>query len=468
MTSEIELAGRVVELVRRIAGPDAQAEVSATHLALALTRFANSFIHQNVAEATTTVRLRLHIDGRTAAGSTTLLTADGLRALVERTVAAAALCPPDASWAGLTPPTPLTFTGRWDEATAQASPRERAERVRDFVDAAEGLETAGYCRTAHHSATFANTAGQSASGQSAEAGMDGIARTEGVDGMARLAGTRIADIDGAVLGRQAAVKARAGTAPVEVPLQPYEVVLEPTAVADLLSNLSFYGFNGKSYNERRSFAEPGAAQFDSSISLVDDPQLDPALPFDLEGTPRRRVPLVADGVTRAVAHDRRTAAEGGTESTGHGAASSATWGPMPLSLSLAPAPAAGPDGAPDEGRGPSEVSGPIVDSDTAALVAGVRRGLLVTDLWYTRVLDPKTLVVTGLTRNGVWLIEDGEVTTAVRNLRFTQSYPQALGPGAVLGIGRYPVRQSNGWTDAWWSPPALRLASWNFTGGASG
>ncbi len=108
-----------------------------------------------------------------------------------------------------------------------------------------------------------------------------------------------------------------------------------------------------------------------------------------------------------------------------------------------------------------------MDSDTAALVAGVARGLLVTDLWYTRVLDPKSLVVTGLTRNGVWLIEDGEVTTAVRNLRFTQSYPQALAPGAVLGVGRHAAPQPDSWSGNWWSAPPVRLASWQFTGGAA-
>ena len=103
----------------------------------------------------------------------------------------------------------------------------------------------------------------------------------------------------------------------------------------------------------------------------------------------------------------------------------------------------------------------------AALVAGVERGLLVTDFWYTRVLDPRTLVVTGLTRNGVWLVEDGEVTAPVRNLRFTQSYPQALGPGAVLGVGTHAWRcRTVGGVR--FAAPALRLASWNFTGSASG
>ena len=96
------------------------------------------------------------------------------------------------------------------------------------------------------------------------------------------------------------------------------------------------------------------------------------------------------------------------------------------------------------------------------------RGLLITDLWYTRVLDQKSLVVTGLTRNGVWLVEDGEVTAAVGNMRFTQAYPAALGPGRVLGIGTETVLLPDGWSGVRYAAPALHLASWNLTGNASG
>ena len=95
--------------------------------------------------------------------------------------------------------------------------------------------------------------------------------------------------------------------------------------------------------------------------------------------------------------------------------------------------------------------------------------MLVSDLWYTRVLDPRTLAVTGLTRNGVWLIEGGEVTTPLRNFRFTQSYAQALMPGAVKRIGRAASSipgDTYGATSPRWTAPALHLASWNFTGGA--
>lgn len=484
--TELDLACQVIETVRRLAGPAAQAEATVTRADLALTRFANSFIHQNVAETNVAVRLRLHVDGRTAAGSGSVGTREGLRALVERTLAAVRLGPPDPAWPDLAPPAPIPSGVPFDEATAYAEPGERADRVRAFVAAADGLETAGYCRTAHRSSAFANSAGHSAQGRMAEAAMDGIARTGTSDGVARLAADRLADLDGSMLGACAAGKARAATDHVELPPGRYEVVLEPAAVADLLQNLSLYGFNGKRHNERQSFAEPGSAQFDPALTLVDDPLDGSGLPFDVEGTGRAALSLVDAGITRAVAHDRRSAAVAGTTSTGHAVPGGAAWGPMPRNLRLT-ATSAGSVGPAetgpaatieprtpqaDESAGPPRFSGTdtgaVVDPDTAELVTTVRRGLLVSDFWYTRVLDPKSLVITGLTRNGVWLVEDGVVTRAVRDLRFTEAYPRALGPGAVLGAGRRPARQPDHVDGLWWEAPALRLASWNFTGGASG
>ncbi|MER7890477.1 metallopeptidase TldD-related protein [Micromonospora sp. NPDC094482] len=468
--SELDLAGQVVELVRRLGRPTAQAEAVATRADLALTRFANSFIHQNVADSTVGVRLRVHLDGRTAAGSGSVVSPQGLQALVERTLAAARLCPPDPAWPGLTPPSPVSAGVAADEATVHAEPDERAARVRAFVDAVGGLEAAGYCRTSYRSGAFANSAGHSAQGRTAEAAMDGIARTGGSDGVARRCADRLADLDGTALGARAAAKARAAVDPVELPPGRYEVVLEPAAVADLLQNLAWFGFNGKRHAERQSFAEPGATQFDPSVTLVDDPLHGSNLPYDLEGTARRELRLVDAGVTRAVAHDRRSGVEAGVASTGHGMLGATTFGPIPRNLRLlAPSVAdAGPSAGPLGRAAESEVAGAVADDDTAALVAGVRRGLLVSDFWYTRVLDPKSLVITGLTRNGVWLIEDGVVTRAVRDLRFTESYPRALGPGAVLGLGRHAIRQPDRIDGNWWEAPPVRLAAWNFTGGASG
>ncbi len=462
MSVELDLATQVVALARHV--PGAQAEVSVQHVAQALTRFANSAIHQNVADASTTVRLRLHLDGRTSTGSTTMTGADGLAALVERVVAAARLCPPDAGWPGLTPPTPLPagpdgapLGAGYDVATARATPDERAARVRDFVEAAGGLETAGYCRTTYTSAAFANSAGHAVEGRSAEAAMDGIARLGGADGVARLAGGRLADLDGAALGARAAAKARAAGGAVELPPGRYEVVLEPAAVADLLQNLSYYAFNGKSYAERQSFCEPGVQQFDPAVTIVEQAPGELGLPFDAEGTPRTALTLVDAGVTRSLTHDRRTAAEVGHAPTGHATPGARSFGPLATHLRLEP----GADAPPAD-------ASPVVDPSAAPLLRGVERGLLVSDLWYTRVLDTKSLVVTGLTRNGVWLVEGGEITSAVSNLRFTQSYAQALGPGAVRGLGAGASLQPDRWAASWFAAPAVHLASWNVTGNASG
>jgi predicted Zn-dependent protease len=447
------LAAAVLELVRA-AAPDAEADVRVGTSTLALTRFANSFIHQNVADTATRTRLRLHVDGRTATGSTTGTDPDSLSQLVAATVTAARLLPVDPMWPGLTPPSPPLVAGHTDPPTADASPEARAAIVRDFVQAGRPLETAGFCRTNGEELTYANTAGQYVTGSYTAAAAEGIARVDAgpaglrADGVARQAAISLGDLDGYALGSAAAAKARAGADPLELPPGRYEVVLEPGAVADVLTLLGMYGFNGRAVNEGRSFLVPRTAQFDPDVTLVDD-ATDPAaigVGFDAEGTPKRPTPLVTGGLSGGPVHDRRTAAEAGTESTGHAIPGGERFGAMPENLFLRP------------GGGGS----------VADLVAGVTRGLLVTDLWYTRVLDPKTLVVTGLTRNGVWLIEEGQVRRAVKNLRFTQSYAEALAPGAVLGLGSEATRVPVSWDLGAISTPPVRLASWHFTGGASG
>jgi predicted Zn-dependent protease len=357
----------------------------------------------------------------------------------------------------LTPPTGPAEAAPVDPGTIDVSPDARASLVRAFVDAAGGLEAAGACRATHWTGAFVNSMGHALTGESAEASLDGIARGSGVDGVARLASNRVADLDGAVLGARAAAKVRAGADPIELPPGHYEVVLEPAAVADVLQNLAVWCFSGKAVNERRSFADVGAAQFDAAVNLVDD-ALSTGDAYDGEGTPHRRLPLVEAGTTVAVCHDRRTAAEAGTTSTGN-ATGLASWGALPLHLQLLPAPG---------DATVTEVDGPVADSAVAALVAGVGKGVLVSDFWYTRVLDPKALAITGLTRNGMWLIENGEVTRPLRNFRFTQSYGQALAPEAVRGVGGAAVSLPDSWVGARWTAPALHLAAWNFTGGASG
>ena len=456
-----ETAERVLEAARAAVGSSADVDVTVEHEHEALTRFANSYIHQNVASDIDTVTLRIHAEGRTAVNTTTITDDAGLAALVERTVAAVRRSPADPGWAGLSGPAALPVpSAEPDLATGCAGPEVRAEQVKAYVDAVGDLIAAGFYRNRLAVTAYANSEGQAVHGTVVEAAIEGIAKTETSDGAARQASRLMSDLDGAALGARAAAKALASQNPVELEPGEYEVVLEPTAVSDVLWALADFGFNGKALTEGTSFVQLGAQQFDPAVHLVDDPLSGPAAGplFDAEGTPRERLELVRAGVSRAVAHDRRSAREAGTVSTGHASGFSAVHGAEPINIRLEP----------PVSLTPTEVEGPAADSSVQALVAQVRRGLLVTDHWYTRCLDPRRLVMTGLTRNGVWLIENGELTRPVKNLRFTQSYPEALAPGRVLGIGTHAPAFASKYAAYSAMAPALRLAGWNFTGGASG
>jgi predicted Zn-dependent protease len=328
----------------------------------------------------------------------------------------------------------------YDEATHFADPALRAEVVRRFVDAGGAeLRAAGYCDSNGSASAFANSAGQRLEGRSSSATVEAIQRTQSSDGRGWQSSSRMSDIDGAAAGRVAADKARRGDDLVDLEPGRYEVVLEPSCLANMLEFLRD-GFNARTVEEGRSFVRLGERQLDPAITLWDDATDPRAISrgFDGEGTPKRRVDLVREGVPVALCHDRKTAAKAGAESTGHGFA--ADMGGIATNLFLA----AG-DRSPD------------------ALVGEVERGLLITEFWYTRILDPKTQVVTGLTRNGTFLIEGGQVVGGVPNLRFTQSYVEALASGNVLGVGN-DARLFDGS----YHVPTVRLAGWNFTGGARG
>ncbi len=437
---------RVLGLV----GDRAEALVARSQGRSALTRFANSRIHQNLDGDEDQVRLRVVVDGgRVAQASTSRTDREGIERLVEGVIAAARLRPAELDVPTPAQPAELPVVEHFDDGTAGADPDARAALVADFVATGEGMESAGYCSTEHDVHVLRSTTGIRYAGRSTMAQLDAIHRAAAesgppTDGYGQVTSRRLVDVDGRRVGEIAAQKANAGRDPVELDPGSYEVVLEPKAVAALLLFPAWLGFNGKAYAEGTSFAHLGEAQFDDRIDLWDD-ATDPrglGRAFDAEGTVKRRVDLVRGGVTVGLVHDRRSAGKAGVEPTGHSIGSEA-FGGYPSDLFLQ-----GGDQSVDD------------------LVAGVERGLLVTDLWYNRILDPKTQVVTGLTRNGLFLIEGGEVIRPVTNLRYTQSVVAALGPGHVLGLGDDGQLVSN--EGGIVHVPSLRLASFAFTGNAQG
>lgn len=437
---------RVLELV----GDRGEALVTRGQGRSALTRFANSRIHQNLDGDEDHVRLQVVVDGgRSAHASTTRVDDTSLERLVEGALAAAGLRPLDPDFPGLAPPVACAAVDHFDPATADATPDGRAEVVADFVAAGPGLESAGYCSTQSGVHVIASTSGLRAASRTSMAQLDAIHRAPAdggppTDGYGQVTSSRLADLEGRRVGEVAAQKALAGADPISLEPGSYEVVLEAKAVAAVLLFPAWLGFNGKSHAEGMSFAHLGEQQFDERIDLWDDATDPRALgrPYDAEGTPKRRLDLVRAGVTVGLAHDRRSARLAGVEPTGSSVGSEA-FGGYPGDLFLG-------DG----------------DDPVAAMIAGVDRGLLVTDFWYNRILDPKTQVVTGLTRNGLFLIEGGEIVAPVQNLRFTQSVVAGLGPGQVLGVGDDAQLVSN--EGGLVHVPSLRLASWSFTGNAQG
>jgi predicted Zn-dependent protease len=443
MTGYVDLCEQVLELV----GNRAEAQVMVAGGRSALTRFANSFIHQNVGEDQLSVTLKVVVDGRVASASTTRSDTEALRRLVEGVIAAAKLRPVDPDWPGLAAPAEVQSVEHYDQATADASPEERAAVVKEFVAAGDGMRAAGYCDTEGGVIAFASTAGQRVEGRSTRATVDGIHQTAASAGAAHQTALRVADLDGSTAGEVAARKARDASQPVELEPGRYEVVLEPECVATIAVFLAFYGFNGKAVAEGQSFAKVGERQFDRSFNIWDNVAEPRALgvPFDAEGTPKRKVDFVREGVVESLAHDRRTARKLGAESTGHAIPGGEVWGAFPTNVFV--------------GTG---------NRSLEEMIRAVGRGLLVTQFNYCRVLDPKTQVVTGLTRNGTFLIEGGEIGKAVGNLRFTQSFVKALGEGGVRGIGSESRFADSEFGAGLIVAPAMHLAEWNFTGGAKG
>jgi predicted Zn-dependent protease len=403
-------------------------------------------VSDDVAELTLTIER----DGRVAQGTTTATAPDAIREWVAATIATADAQNVDEDWPGLAPPADIPHVDHFDEETAEADPSVRAELVRAFVDAGEGLRAAGMCETVVFEDAFANSAGQHAEGRWTRVVLDGIHQTDTTAGSGHSSGGAISGIDAPAAGREAAVRARDGLHAFDTKPDRYEVVLAPEAVGTIAQFLGFYGFNGRSFNEGMSFVKLGEERFDESVNLYDD-ATDPralGVAFDSEGSPRHRVNLIDHGTTANVVHTRKTGRKAGVETTGSSYKAEDGFG----------------TGLPFADRMFVD-GGSLGESD---LIRQVERGIYVATFNYCRILDPKTLVVTGLTRNGTFMIENGMITGALTNMRFTQSFVDALAPGQIGAWGNNARFNAGEFGNATVHAPSVHLKSWNMTGGADG
>jgi len=409
-----------------------------------LTRFASSSIHQSTHREDTGIRVRVVSEGRIGVAASNDFSLEGARRAAESALEMATVVAPDALFPGLAPPVPTPEHHAFDEAAAETTPSERAESVAQLVEMCpEGFTAAGAYETLASEVAIANTDGQFCWAPSSQASVTTVVTgPDGGSGFAEVFAAGRDELDPAAVGKRAADKAVASRSPRDIDPGRYTVVLEPAAVSTLVGFLAWVGFGGRSLHEGRScFSGKQGQQVAAPIVTIYDDALSEGtlgLPFDFEGVPRSRVDLIGDGVFLSGVYDLRTAKQAGTTTTGHALPPPNPEGPFPLNLFMAP----GEAGLQD-------------------MIASTERGLLVTRFHYTNIVHPVESTITGMTRDGTFLIEDGEIAHPVKNLRFTQSIIEAL-QGTQM-VGRDTELASEFFFSAS-RVPALKVSSFNFSG----
>jgi PmbA protein len=379
-----------------------------------LTRFTHNAIHQNVASSDVVVRVHARVGERSGVASTNALDDDGVARVVARALDVARLAPPDPEQPELAAaPAATPAEGAYVAATADASAELRAGLARAIFDEAEraALWAAGFVTTSRGGVTIANSRGTLQSFDGTDSGVNVKQNGATSSGFAEAYANDVAGLGAQRAGAVAAKKATASTDPVDVEPGDWTVVLEPAAVGELIAFLAEH-FSAQSYDEGSSFfsGRRGERVTPDNITIVDDIRhpLSPGMPFDYEGTPTQRVALLDHGIASGLVTDRRWARKLGIENTGHALPAPNAYGPLARYL--------------------------VVEPGTASrdeLIATTKRGLLISRFWYVRTVDQRQTMLTGMTRDGTFLIENGEITKGVRNLRFNQSIVEALGSCAL-------------------------------------
>ena len=439
----LAIAERAVALATAAGATEAEALVTAADARL--TRFANSEIHQNVAETNADCNLRFVIGKRVGVASSGRIDDEGLRRLAERAGAIARNVEELGDWSGLPEPSgapDVAASVMFAPATEASDPEQRAEGVRAVISAADeaGVIAYGSFATNVEWTAVANSRGiRSAQARTWAQFITVSMAPDGGAGYAEAAAVDVTAIDAAALGREAAGKARASGSARSIEPGDYPVVLEEYAVVDVLDMLGYLGFSALAVQEERSFVEIGK-RIGSPLVTIRDDGADPAglpMAIDYEGVTKQRVPLIEAGVCAGLVYDSQTAARAGVRSTGHGLPAPNPYGPFPLNM--------------------------VMDAGAASrdeLIGGLDRGLLVTRFHYTNPVHPKLAIVTGMTRDGTFLVEGGKIVGPVRNMRFTQSYLDAIAGVSAVGRERKTLKGFLGGCVV----PALRIDAFTFTG----
>ncbi|KKQ93939.1 MAG: Peptidase U62 modulator of DNA gyrase [candidate division CPR2 bacterium GW2011_GWC1_39_9] len=418
-----------------------QTEVIITAYNRNLTRFANSFIHQNTDIENIDAQIRVINDKKIGVASGNVTGKEDLKKILDQADLIASYQKPDPNFKSLPSKKTYPEVHAYSEETAKIKPLEKANIVKEMVDyvASKDLIASGAFDTSVSEIAIANSLGVWAYRPETIALLSLIVMGDNSSGFAKEANTNVLKIDYTEMAKVACDKAIMSKNPQDLEPGEYEVILEEEAVGEMLGYMAYMGFGAKVFHEDRSFMSGKLDQkvMGDNITIKDDPFNSRGVPanFDYEGYPKQIATLIDKGTATSVVYDSYTAHDYSQKNTGNALPAPNTLGPIPLNLILEP------------GKGSKE-----------EMIKKVKRGILVTRFHYVNAHHYKILNITGMTRDGTFLIENGKIVGGIKNLRFTQSVPEAL--SNVLEIGKdLKLVENIGNILA----PALRISKFNFT-----
>jgi predicted Zn-dependent protease len=411
---------------------------------LSLTRFAESKIHQNIDTESAALTMRIMKDKKISIVATGDLSEDGIKKAADDAAMILEYMPPDEQAVPLPQPdNALLQEDYMSPGSANFGPEQRAEAVRKIAAIGHkgNLEAAGAFRIETRTMAMANSFGLQRffKGNSAEFSvtMSGRDKNSGW-GIAYNPDALLIDVD--QLGLMATRKAMLSRNPISLPDGQYTVILEPAAVGQLLLFLGFMGFGAKALAQRRSFmaGKIGQKIAGDNFTVYEDP-FDPAfkaIPYDYEGTAKVKVPLIENGIARGVVSNSYYAAQIGETSTGNALHPANGSGPYPKYMVVTP-------------------GGKTLDE----IIRGTEKGILITHFWYINFLNPMRTMITGTTRDGTFLIEDGKMTDPIVNMRTNQSILEAFSNIAEISRDQIVYPQYS----VLMKVPAMKINNFNLT-----
>lgn len=429
-----------------------QTEVIFANKNRCLTRYANNAITQNISEKETAVRVRVISDGRIGLSACNDLREASLRRTVDSAIRNARLLGADNSSLSLPLPSAYGKVCSYFANTAEYSAASRAKQVQIICREAAGggYKAGGFFSTECLETAVANTHGLFAYYPQTVAEMNVFFTSRNGAGFASACSADVSTIYGEALAKKAAGRMARSELRTIDPGE-YPVVLEPDAVSEMLSFLAAYGFSAAAVQMNQDSTGLGSKCLSEKISIWDD-GLSPEglpVPFDCEGVPKQSLPLVEKGVFKNVVYDNSAARQFGKKSTGHNLPVMSSIWPLPPHISARCQPT-------NLFVGPGENS-------RQDLIGKISKGIVITRFHYNRLVHPLGTVVTGTTRGGTFLIENGEITKPIYNLRYTQSFWDAL--KQVEAVGSEPVLHRSSFGAHF--VPALCLSAFRFVANAA-